>query len=94
MYGIYKIKQILDCSSLDFKMKSFVTSENLMEHEVINEILEDYIEMFNMLSEIEEIIDRMVQDGDENKNIDKLMQERNVNQFIDELMQEGEGNEL
>lgn len=94
LYGIYKIKQILDCSSLDFKMKSFVTSENLMEHEVINEILEDYIEMFNMLSEIEEIIDRMVQDGDENKNIDKLMQERNVNQFIDELMQEGEGNEL
>ena len=75
LYGIYKMKQIIDCSSLDFKMKSFVTSENLMEHEVINEILEDYIEMFNMLSEIEEIIDRMVQEGDENKNIDKLMQE-------------------
>lgn len=75
LYGIYKIKQIIDCSSLDFKMKSFVTSENLMEHEVINEILEDYIEMFNILSEIEEIIDRMVQEGDENKNIDKLMQE-------------------
>lgn len=81
LYGIYKIKQIIDCSSLDFKMKSFVTSENLMEHEVINEILEDYIEMFNMLSEIEEIIDRMVQEGDENKNIDKLMQEGENNEL-------------
>lgn len=83
LYGIYRIKQIIDCSSLDFKMKSFVTSENLMEHEVINEILEDYIEMFNMLSEIEDIIDRMVKEGDENKNIDKLIQE-----------QEGEHHEL
>lgn len=83
LYGIYKIKQIIDCSSLDFKMKSFVTSENLMEHEVINEILEDYIEMFNMLSEIEEIIDKIIQKEDENMNIDKLMQE-----------QEGEHNEL
>ena len=81
LYGIYKIKQIIDCSSLDFKMKSFVTSENLMEHEVINEILEDYIEMFNILSEIEEIIDRMVQEGDENKNIDKLMQEGEDNEL-------------
>lgn len=81
LYGIYRIKQIIDCSSLDFKMKSFVTSENLMEHEVINEILEDYVEMFNMLSEIEEIIDRMVQEGDENKNIDKLMQEGEYNEL-------------
>ena len=81
MYGIYRIKQIIDCSSLDFKMKSFVTSENLMEHEVINEILEDYIEMFNMLSDIEEIIDRMVQDNDENKNIDKLLQEGEDNEL-------------
>lgn len=81
LYGIYKIKQILDCSSLDFKMKSFVTSENLMEHEVINEILEDYIEMFNMLSDIEEIIDRMVQDNDENKNVDKLIQEGEDNEL-------------
>lgn len=86
LYGIYRIKQIIDCSSLDFKMKSFVTSENLIKEEVIEEILEDYIEMFNMLSEIEEIIDKMVQEGDENKNIDKLIQERNVNKFIDELM--------
>lgn len=77
LYGIYKIKQIIDCSSLDFKMQSFVTSENLMENEVINEILEDYIEMFNMLSDIEEIIDKMVQDGDENKNIDKLKGDEN-----------------
>lgn len=77
LYGIYRIKQIIDCSSLDFKMQSFVTSKNLMEREVINEILEDYIEMFNMLADIQDIIDRMVQDGDENKNIDKLMEGEN-----------------
>ncbi len=83
LYGIYRIKQIIDCSSLDFKMKQFVTSENLMEYEVINEILEDYIEMFNMLSDIQEIIDKMIPEEDENINIDKLMAD-----------QEGEDNEL
>lgn len=74
LYGIYRIKQIIDCSCLDFRMKSCVTSENLIKEEVIEEILEDYIEMFNMLSEIEEIIYKMVQEGDENKNIDKLQE--------------------
>lgn len=81
LYGIYKIKQIIDCSCLDFRMKSLVTSENLIKEEVIEEILEDYIEMFNMLSEIEEIIYKMVQEGDENKNIDKLMQEGEDNEL-------------
>lgn len=80
MYGIYRIKLIIDCSCLDFRKRSFVTHENLIKHEVIDEILDDYIDMFNRLGDIQEIIDKMVQEEDENENIDKL--------------QEGEHNEL
>ena len=79
-YGIYKIKQIIDCSCLDFRKRSFVTHENLIKHEVIDEILEDYIDMFNRLGDIQEVIDKWIQEEDENVNIDKL--------------QEGEHNEL
>lgn len=82
LYGVYKIKQIIDSSCLDFRKRSFVTHENLIKHEVIDEILDDYIDMFNRLGDIQEVIDKWMQE-DENKNIDKLMQE-----------QEGEDNEL
>lgn len=78
MYGIYKIKQILDCSDFDFSMKSCVRDN--VSYLPLNYILDDYVDMFNSLADIKEIIDRMVQDNDENKNIDKL--------------QEGEHNEL
>ena len=80
LYRIYKIKQIIDCSCLDFRKRSFVTHENLIKHEVIDEILDDYIDMFNRLGDIQEVIDKWIQEEDENVNIDKL--------------QEGENNEL
>lgn len=82
LYGIYKIKQILDISEFDFTDKHGMDRE-WIEYLGLNDILTDYTDMFRMLAEIKEIIDKMVQEGDENKNIDKLMQE-----------QEGEHNEL
>ena len=75
LYGIYRIKQIIDSSCLDFRKRSFVTHENLIKHEVIDEILDDYIDMFNRLGDIQEIIDKWMHEEDENENIDKLMQE-------------------
>ncbi len=82
LYGIYKIKQILDCSELDFSVKEGSKRE-CVECIPLNYILDDYTEMFKMLSDIKDVIDKWVQEEDENKNIDKLMQE-----------QEGENNEL
>lgn len=79
LYGIYRIKQIINCSCLDFRKRLFVTRENLIKHEVIDEILDDYIDMFNRLGDIQEIIDKLVQEEDENKNIDKLRQEGEEN---------------
>lgn len=81
MYGIYRIDQILKCSDLDFSMKEGAKRENV-EYIPLNYILDDYIEMFKMLSEIKEIIDKMMLE-DEKINIGKLMAE-----------QEGGDNEL
>ena len=80
LYGIYRIKQILDSSCLLFG-KPEVDVETL---KMLNDydMRYDYAEMYRMLSEIEEIIDKMMQE-DENLNIGELMAD-----------QEGENNEL
>jgi len=78
LYGIYKIKEILDCLEIDFSMKSCVRDN--VSYIPLNYLLDDYVDMFNSLADIKEIIDRMVQEEDENVNIDKL--------------QEGDNNEL
>lgn len=87
------IKKILEDSEIDFRIKVPSNYEDLI-YMPLNYILDDYVEMSAMLWDIQRIIDKMIQEGDENKNIDKLIQERNVNQFFDELLQEGEDNEL
>ena len=81
LYGIYRIDQILKCSDFDFTDKHGMDPE-WIECLSMNDILTDYTDMFRMLAEIKEIIDKMMQE-DENKNIGKLMAD-----------QEGEHNEL
>ncbi len=80
MYGIYRIDQILKCSNLMFGNPNV----NVEDLKMLNnyDLRYDYAEMYHMLSEIKEIIDKMMQE-DENLNIGELMAE-----------QEGEDNEL
>lgn len=80
LYGVYKMKQIIDCSNLDFSVKEGSERE-WVERIPLNLILEDYTEMFKMLSDIKNVIDKWVQEEDENKNIDKLMQEGEHNEL-------------
>lgn len=79
LYGIYRIDQILKCSNLMFGNPNV----NVEDLKMLNnyDLRYDYAEMYHMLSEIEEIIYKMVQEGDENKNIDKLMQEGENNEL-------------
>lgn len=78
LYGIYKIKQIIDCSGFLFNNPS-LDMETLKRVNAYD-LSYDFLEMYRMLSDIKDIIDKMVHEEDENKNIDKL--------------QEGEDNEL
>lgn len=78
-YKIYRIDQILKCSNLMFRNPNV----NVEDLKMLNnyDLRYDYAEMYHMLSEIKDIIDRMVQDGDENKNIDKLMKGENNDEY-------------
>ncbi len=68
MYGIYKIKQILNCSEFDFDDKHGMDRE-WIEYLGLNDILTDYTDMFRMLSEINDIINKMIKEGDENNEL-------------------------
>lgn len=68
LYGIYKIQQILDESEFDFNDKHGMDRE-WITYLGLNDILTDYTDMFRMLSEIKGIIDKMIQEGDENNEL-------------------------
>lgn len=80
LYGIYKIQNIINTSHLMFGCPD-VDVENLKMLNDYN-LRYDYAEMYRMLSDIREIIDKIIQKEDENMNIGKLMAD-----------QEGENNE-
>lgn len=97
LYGIYKIKQILDCSGFLFGREDLdmQTLKRVNEYD----LRYDFAQMYHMLSDIQEIIDKMVNEEDENKNIDKLQEEDDelsIDDFqpIIDKLQEGEHNEL
>lgn len=73
LYGIYRIKQILDRSGFMFNNPN-VDMETLKRVNAYD-LSYDFLEMYRMLSDIKIIIDKIVQEEDENENIDKLMQE-------------------
>ena len=72
LYGIYKIKQILETSDFDFNDKHGMNRE-WITYLGLNDILTDYTDMFRMLSEIEDIIDKIIHDkeGDENHELQR-----------------------
>ncbi len=70
LYGIYKMKQIIDCSYLDFHCKSQMTRENIIKAPV-DVLLDDFIEMYTRLADIKEILDKMIQEGDENNELQR-----------------------
>ena len=70
LYGIYRIDQILKCSGFAFgRPLDFKSLEGMSNYD----LRYDSLKMYNMLSGIKEIIDKMIPEEDENINIDKLM---------------------
>ena len=69
LYGIYKIQDIINQSHLLFGVPD-VDVENL---KMLNDydMRYDYAEMYRMLSEIKDIIDKMIQEGDENNELQR-----------------------
>lgn len=68
LYELYKIEQILKNSDFDFTDKHGMDRE-WIEYLSMNDILTDYIDMFRMLSEIKDIIDKTIKEGDENNEL-------------------------